>query len=309
MDRGRRDPGPAPVPARRGFLGGPAGSLLLHLLPLLVLVTWLRPPIEMPKPIPVRLVIEQPPPAPPPAPAAPQPKPQTRPHGPLASDDFGNVGANKGPPTPETKQPAEDKPPSPTVPAPPTEPEAAAAPANQAAEQTQTARLVAPPVIEPPTQPRLPAVTLDPPPLPPPPPEPPAPRRRAVPRPAAMSGLVLPLPLRADRASPAAASARYPGPSASRDEYCAYALSLALRHLDLLPDSLVAARRGETTVTIRLRADGSIVSAMVARSSGYLDIDERVTQMVKAVGKFPPLPSWVTTPVADFTFRLHFPHR
>jgi TonB family protein len=123
-----------------------------------------------------------------------------------------------------------------------------------------------------------------------------------------MSGLVLPLPLQADSRNPAVASARYPGPSASRDEYCAYALSLVLRHLDLLPDSLVAARRGETFVTIRLRTDGSIMSAMVSRGSGYLDIDERVTKMVLAVGKFPPLPNWITTSVADFTFRLHFPH-
>jgi periplasmic protein TonB len=305
LDPTRFDPGPEPAPARRGFLGGPAGSLLLHLLPLLTLVTWLRPPLEMPVPIPVQLVIEQPPPAPP-TPATPEAKAQTPPPGRLASDDFGKVGPNKGPQTPETEQPAQNKPPSSATAAAPAEPEAPAEPPSQPIEQTQTASLVAPPIIQPPVQPSLSAVTLEPP--PPPPPEPPAPKPRAVARPSAMSGLVLPLPLHADSANPAVASARYPGPSASRDEYCAYALSLTLRHLDLLPDSLLGARRGETTVTIRLRADGSIVSAMVARSSGYIDIDERVTKMVYAVGKFPPLPSWLTTPVADFTFRLHFPH-
>ncbi len=305
LDPTRFDPGPEPASARRGFLGGPAGSLLLHLLPLLALVTWLRPPLEMPAPIPVQLIIEQPPPPPPaPTPAAPEVKPQTPPPGRLSSDDFGNVGPNKGPQTPETEQPPQDKPLSSGAPEAPAQPAAAAKPSTQAAEQTQTASLVTPPVIEPPVQPTLPAVSIE----PPPPPEPPAPKRRAVTHPSAMSGLMLPLPLRADSTNSAVASARYPGPSASRDEYCAYALSLTLRHLDLLPDSLVAARRGETTVTIRVRADGSIVSAMVAHGSGYLDIDERVTQMVKAVGKFPPLPSWVVTPVADFTFRLHFPH-
>lgn len=296
------------MPVRRGFRGGPAGSLLLHLLPLLAFVSWLRPPLDIPAPIPVQLVIEQPPP-PPPAPtsAAPQPKPKTPPPGRLSSDDYGKVGPNKGPQTPDTEQPAQNKPLSSGTPEAPAEPAAATEPSKEPVEQqTQTASLVAPPIIKPPPRPNLPAVDIEPP--PPPPPEPPAPKRRAVTHPSAMTGLVLPLPLQADSRNPAIASARYPGPSATRDEYCAYALSLVLRHLDLLPDSLVAARRGETLVTIRLRTDGSIMSAMVSHGSGYIDIDERVTKMVYAVGKFPPLPSWVTTSVADFTFRLHFPH-
>jgi len=295
------------VPVRRGFRGGPAGSLLLHLLPLLAFVSWLRPPLDIPAPIPVQLVIEQPPPPPAPTPAAPQPKPKTPPPGRLSSDDYGKVGPNKGPQTPDTEQPAQNKPLSSGTPEAPAEPAAATEPSKEPVEQqTQTASLVAPPIIKPPPRPNLPAVDIEPP--PPPPPEPPAPKRRAVTHPSAMTGLVLPLPLQADSRNPAIASARYPGPSATRDEYCAYALSLVLRHLDLLPDSLVAARRGETLVTIRLRTDGSIMSAMVSHGSGYIDIDERVTKMVYAVGKFPPLPSWVTTSVADFTFRLHFPH-
>jgi len=296
------------LPVRRGFRGGPAGSLLLHLLPLLAFVSWLRPPLDIPAPIPVQLVIEQPPPPPPaPTPAAPQPKPKTPPPGRLSSDDYGKVGPNKGPQTPDTEQPAQNKPLSSGTPEAPAEPAAATEPSKEPVEQqTQTASLVAPPIIKPPPRPNLPAVDIEPP--PPPPPEPPAPKRRAVTHPSAMTGLVLPLPLQADSRNPAIASARYPGPSATRDEYCAYALSLVLRHLDLLPDSLVAARRGETLVTIRLRTDGSIMSAMVSHGSGYIDIDERVTKMVYAVGKFPPLPSWVTTSVADFTFRLHFPH-
>jgi TonB family protein len=306
LDPTRLDPGPEPAPVRRGVWGGPAGSLLLHLLPLLALVTWLRPPLEIPKPIPVQLVIEQPPPPPEPAPAAPQAKPQTRPPGRLSSDDYGKVGPNKGPQTPDTEQPAQNKPLSSGTPEAPAEPTAAAQPSKEPVEQpTQTASLVAPPIIQPPPRPNLPAITLEP---PPPPPEPPAPKRPAVTHPSAMTGLMLPLPLQADSRNPAVASARYPGPSASRDEYCAYALSLVLRHLDLLPDSLIGARRGETLVTIRIRADGSIMNAMVSHGSGYIDIDERVTKMVNAVGKFPPLPNWLTTPVADFTFRLHFPH-
>lgn len=310
LDPTRSDPGPEPAPPRRRFSGGPAGSLLLHLLPLLALVTWLRPPLEMPAPIPVQLVIEQPPPPPPaPAPETPKTQPRAPPQGRLASDDFGKVGPDTGPKSPDTEQRPQSKPPSSGTEAPVAEPMAAAKPEpTEPPKQTveRTASLVAPPVVEPLAQPTLPAVSLQLPP-PPPPPEPPA-KHRPAERPPALTGLVLPLPLHADSRSAAVASAHYPGPSATRDEYCAYALSLTLRHLDLLPNALLGARRGETTVTIRLRADGSIMNAMVARSSGYTDIDERVTQMVYAVGKFPPLPSWVSTPVAAFTFRLHFPH-
>jgi TonB family protein len=59
---------------------------------------------------------------------------------------------------------------------------------------------------------------------------------------------------------------------------------------------------------MRLREDGSIISARVSQGSGYLDIDERVVQMVMAVGRFPPLPVWLPGPAADFVFHLHFPH-
>jgi hypothetical protein len=121
-------------------------------------------------------------------------------------------------------------------------------------------------------------------------------------------GLVLPLPLHPEEPHTASASARYPGPEANRDEYCAYALHLILGHFDLLPSSLVGARRGDTTMTIRLREDGSIMSVMVEQGSGYSDIDERIAMMVKAVGKFPALPIWLPGPWADFTLKLHFPH-
>jgi TonB family protein len=95
---------------------------------------------------------------------------------------------------------------------------------------------------------------------------------------------------------------------ASRDEYCAYALTLALQHINLLPLSLLGARHGDTAVAIILRSDGSISSVRVVRGSSYEDIDERVVQMVWAVGRFPPLPSWVPGPIAEFTFHLHYPN-
>jgi TonB family protein len=123
-----------------------------------------------------------------------------------------------------------------------------------------------------------------------------------------LEGLELPLPLESDRSHQALASARFPGPTATRDEYCAYALSLTMEHIDLLPLSLLGARRGETTVLIRVREDGTIINARVVQGSGYLDIDERITQMVMAVRQFPAFPLWLRGPTADFTLHMHFPN-
>src|SRR6185437_15965433 len=59
---------------------GAFGSLLLHLLPLLLLADWPRTPTAVETPIPVRLVIEQPPAPKEPAPAeAAQAKPSAKP--------------------------------------------------------------------------------------------------------------------------------------------------------------------------------------------------------------------------------------
>lgn len=394
LDPRRTELDAAPAAAKRRFWRGPVGSLLLHLLPLLALISWVRPPLPVPPPIPVQLVIEKPPPPPPPPPAPAEPKQAAKPPPPppptnRASDDMGEVGpanAEKGsattpptkgqpqpaeppaqteaadappqsePPTPEPPKPEPPKPeppkpeppkPEPTqtaaaepAPAPPTTPRTTSPaippatpppPATQpaaadptppsqaaAAEQPPTPPLSEPHLVAPPIQvaaadppvppietPQFPPVDL-PPERPTPPPKPkPAPRQAAA-HFLDQQGLELPLPLHPERAVPA--SARYPGPAASRDEYCAYALTLTLQHLNLLPLSLLGARHGDTYVTIRLRADGSIVSATVSKGSGYLDVDERVAQMVMAVGRFPPLPAWLPGPVADFTFHLHYPH-
>jgi TonB family protein len=121
-------------------------------------------------------------------------------------------------------------------------------------------------------------------------------------------GLALPLPLSPDQPREASHWARLPGPDATRDEYCVYALSLTMRHIDLLPLSLLGARHGDTSVVIRVLSDGTISSVRVARGSGYSDIDDRIAQMVVAVGRFPPLPQWITGQSMDFTFHLHFPH-
>jgi TonB family protein len=291
LDPRRIELGPDPAPPKRGISRGPIGSLLLHLLPLLFLVTWLRPPLEIPPPIPVKLVIEQPPlppPAPEPAPPKPEPKPQP---GRRASDNMGQLEPDKAEKGADTAPPTSGEPQPPAVEAQPAEVASDPPPKDQAntevppaAAQTQIA------AVAPPLQPKQ---------------APPKPQTAAPsPKP---DGWVLPL-------SPAAKphDARHLagviGPNATRDEYCAYALRLTISHIDLLPLSLVGARRGDTIVGMRVLEDGTITRVRVVQGSGYTDIDERVAQMAIAVGHLPPLPQWMPGPYQDFTFHLHFPN-
>lgn len=294
LDASRGEFYPDPQPSKRRLTTGPIGSVLLHLLALLAIVEWPKTPIEMPVPIPVQLVIERPPP---PQPSNAKP-PVVPPHARLASDDFAEVTAPK-------VAPATGSPPPDVGEAPP-----------QAAETA--AVLVAPP--SPPAQPSVP-IPPDRQPNGEPLPRasqtamlmPPTPPRQATRRPPRATMRLpkpddseWPLPLYTGHANEARRSAPLLGPAAIRDEYCARAFHMTMRHIDLLPLSLVAARQGETQVAIRVLGDGTIGSVRVARSSGYPDIDERIERMVVAVGRFPPLPQWMG-PWMDFIFQLHFP--
>jgi periplasmic protein TonB len=74
---------------------GLTGSLLLHLLPLLLLIEW---PMAVPPeiaPIAVQLVVEPPSPEPPPEPVPPKPEFKPPPPGRIASDDFGDPAAKE----------------------------------------------------------------------------------------------------------------------------------------------------------------------------------------------------------------------
>jgi TonB family protein len=296
LDPKRVDLGPARPPPERRFWRGPIGSLLLHLSPLLVLLIWPLTTVETSSPIPIQLVIEEPPAPPPPAPAAPKP-PAKPPHGRLASEDFGQVtalnpakGNETTPPTQgEPQPPATAAQPAPApAPTPPSLPpiEQGAGPPPSPSTETQTAAMTPPPV-----------------PKPAPPKE--APPSVHLPKP--FDG-AWPLPLHAQQPSQGPHTAALLGPNATRDEYCAYALSLTMSHIDLLPLSFVGARRGDTSLTIRVLEDGTITSVKIAQGSGYADIDERIEKMVLAVGHFPPLPQWMPGRWVDFTFHLHFPH-
>jgi len=291
LDPERVEFGPEPPPPRRGFWRGPVGSLVLHLLPLVVLISWSSTPFDVQPPIPVQLVIEQPPPPSPPTPVPPaQPKPTaTVPAGMRASDDFGAVAGDKVDTNKGTAPPAQGAPPA-------AEAESAEPPLNPnpAKEQLAIAPLPSPAETQ----------TMAPPPRPP---KPAPPKEQAAMRLPKPEGESWPLPLTGTSHEPPHV-ARLVGPNASRDEYCAYALSLVMTHIDLLPRSLLGARHGDTSVTMRVLSDGTIASVRVVRGSGYADIDERVEQMVVAVGRLPPLPQWIPGPATDLTFHLHFPH-
>ena len=298
LDPTRRGFEPNPPPVGRGSPRGPIDSLILHLLALVMITLWpSQTPADIPTPIPVDLVLEQPPP-----PA--EPKPAANPmQGRRASEDFAEAAS------PKLEPGTGEAPPSAGEPQPPT-------------AETQTA--AAPPLLPPPEpqRPTEPAsagpqppvtetqvATVAPPPVPPTPaPARPTPPTQATVRTPKPLGSAWPLPLYQTHPQVAAHLARLTGPSAARDEYCARLLSLTLRNFGLLPLAAIGTRHGETTVTFRLEGDGTLNSVKVARSSGYPDIDEKITQMVIAVGSFPPLPQWIPGSWMDFTFDLHFPH-
>ena len=258
-------------------LRGPVGSLVLHLLPLLLLIHWpVSPPAET-EPIPVQLVFEPPPKAVP-APPQPQPKPTPPPRGRLASEDLGEPEAKevdkpKGDP-PVAEKPAKDE-----TPLAETKPP----------EKPQQIAAVAPPPL-PPAKPDAPK----PDPIPKPAPKP-TPAARQVPRRVEEPGNLAPR------------RGKFPGPAATRDEYLAYMHSLIRQHYNLLSQAVLGERRGMTVIEFVVLDDGKIALLKIRRSSGYPDIDSRVAEMVAAVGHFPPLPQWFQGLAMPFEFGFPFP--
>lgn len=260
-----------PMASRPIRLGSPLASLLFHLLPLLALIIWPLVMIEPPSPIPVQLVFEPPPP--PPAPPPPQPKPMPKP------PQFENAlhgplsSVDQGLVKPQLDLGRTPDPvPQPTFGQP-----------QPSANETQTAAV--PPV---------------PPPKPAPPKEQPSFRLS---KPAGAPSA----PKTEARHEAPPHIARYAGPAATRDEYLAYLVALTRQHIDLLPLSVVAGRRGETVISVTVYDSGRIGPLGVLRSSGYPDIDRRIEEMVAAVGKFPPLPQWYQGNAVQLELTLKFP--
>ena len=258
-------------------LRGPIGSLVLHLLPLLLLIDWpMSPPAEV-TPIPVRLVLEPPPP-PKTDPPKLQSKPKAQPpHGRLASEDLGNPEAK------DTDRPKGDAPTATDNPAKADNP-----PTETKEKPQQTAAAVPPPL--PPAKPDAPK----PEPMPKPVPKP-SPAAHQPPRRIEEPGELAPR------------RAKFPGPAATRDEYLAYMHSLIRQHYNLLAPSTLGDRRGMVVVEFVVLDDGKVALIKIRRSSGYPDIDNRVAEMVAAVGRFPPLPQWFQGIAMPFEFGFPFP--
>ena len=249
---------------------GPVASFAVHAVVLLAFFDWPAiVPVDPPQPIAVALVVQQPAPETGKEKAPPPPQPE----GHLASDDFGD---------PNVKQSAAGAP----APAEAAKPDPAPPPPPKPSPQTTDPK---------PTKDRLAAA------IPPPKPTPPAP-----PQPKTAAAPAAP-PHPEETPNRAAHAARFPGPSATRDQYLAYLLALTKQHFDLLPMSAVGDRRGETVVAVLVLDDGTIARVGVAESSGYPDIDRRVEAMVAAVGHFPPLPQWYQGPRVELNLRLRFP--
>jgi protein TonB len=269
----------------------------VYLVTLLLLLPWglLATPQE--QPIPVQLVIEQPPP-PPPAPLPPAPKKEEKaPIGPIASVDMGQTAGKPDapeekpapPPEPERKTAAVE-PPKPPPPEPPKE---AAEPPKPQPPSKLTSALPKPTVPdavaalpEPETPPLL---DLTP---------PPAPR----PKQPVVARVPLNQPL-------APHPTEYPGPAATRNEYLAYCEAMIRRYSGMISDSFLAGRRGAATLTLLVLGNGTIARISVVQSSGYQDIDNRVEQMVAAVRRFPPLPQWFQGTTMPLMYHYAFPNR
>ncbi|MGA7265420.1 MAG: TonB family protein [Stellaceae bacterium] len=267
-------------------LRGPVGSLLLHLLPLLLLIDWqFSPPAETP-PVTVQLVMEPPPPPTPEVkpPPVPQPKPTPPPpRGRLASEDLGEPEA-KDVDKPKGDPPAADKPAQTDTPPAETKPP----------EKPQQMAAVAPPPLPLPKPDAAKPDATRPDPVPKPAPKP-TPAAHRVPKPLE------------DPANMAPRRARFPGPAATRDEYLAYMHSLIRQHYNLLSSAELGGRRGMVVVEFVVLDDGKIALLKIRRGSGYPDIDNRVAEMVAAVGRFPPLPQWFQGLAMPFEFGFPFP--
>ena len=83
--------------------------------------------------------------------------------------------------------------------------------------------------------------------------------------------------------------------------------SLIRQHYNLLSSGELGGSRGMAVVEFVVLDDGKIALLKVRRSSGYPDIDNRVAEMVAAVGRFPPLPQWFQGLAMPFEFGFPFP--
>jgi TonB family protein len=251
-------------------LRSPFIALFLHLAVLLLIVGWASTVTEDAPLIPIKLVIEQAPPEPDPQPVEQPPTPTQPERAEAQSQPVQSAPVQSTPAPPAPTPPVHAKLQNPPAKPKPAQPKPAPTPPVHATPQIQQEQLPPPrpaPISRPAEPPPAPAPTPPRPYEPPPAPAPTPPRPYEAP------------------------SVPYPGAGASQDGYLAYLVTLTGQHMNLLPKSLVGDRRGETVVGVAVRRDGVIERVSIVRPSAYPDIDQRVAQMVAAVGRFPPVPN------------------
>ncbi len=101
--------------------------------------------------------------------------------------------------------------------------------------------------------------------------------------------------------------AQVPGPTATRDAYLAYCMTLVRRHFGRLSPSFLAGRRGTTLFRLDVLDNGTIARITVTQRSPYADIDARIEEAIAAVRRFPPLPQWFQGPRISLLLQVSYP--
>jgi hypothetical protein len=262
--------------ARRRWLAAGALSVLINVvLVLAILVTLPPPPILVPKPIPVRIV-------PPSAIAKPLPKPKP----PRQEHRTARRSQPKPPPTPPARPPgrlASVEMGDPKAPASAKlgseSPAAGAARREEGSEQPDDKGDATHTAAAKPTQTASLGAAK--------------PNPAKVPKPsrrhggAKVSALLTPPQAMRHHAA-------YPGPDATEDAYFAYLKELIEGYVTqkLVDDRLAVAHA--PTVEIAVRGNGVILWAQITQSSGSKTVDRDYLDLFDRVGRFPPLPRYLT---------------
>lgn len=103
-------------------------------------------------------------------------------------------------------------------------------------------------------------------------------------------------------------AAKVPGPDATEDQYLVYVNTIIFQHLEALPDSLRFQGRTWMSFDIRIRPNGTILWTTIRDSSGVPALDAQIRQIVEAIGRFPPVPSYIANR-DTIIFNSHVPLR
>ena len=88
--------------------------------------------------------------------------------------------------------------------------------------------------------------------------------------------------------------ANYPGPNATKDAYLAYVQEMV--QSCLTPDVIAGLRSmgRPPDLSIALRRNGTILWINIIRSTGSATVDHMFLTVFDCVGRFPPVPNYIT---------------